>query len=501
MKNHKVKLNVISSASQVIIIGLVYFFLYKYLLTQLNIELLGVWSVVLATSSLANLANFGISSSVVRYVALYSTENDVEKIKKLVFTSGLFLLGLFTFLSAVIYPFAGFILKLAINEKHINIALSILPYSLICLITNAVAGVFSSVLDGLQKNYIRSLVFSASALFLLGTTILLTPRFGLKGVAMAQVAQSIFSLIGCLLLVIRTIKYNPFKWNWNKPIFKEIFSYGMKFQVISLFSMFNEPVTKALLAKFGGLAFTGYYEMANRLIMQVRGVIVNANQSLIPVLINKGKENHDHWLAFYKKTFYSVFMIALFIIGSVYLGSNVFSIIWIGHDEKAFSNIVTILSFSIFINLLCSPAYFSVLADGNLNILIKSQFWIAAINLVLGISFGLFYNGYGIVIAGFLSILFGTVYLTINFHKSKNTSLNYIISGTNIKLFTLMSCIIFTAKHFINGQLFTLQIQIGLVCLTLFIYTLVFFYSYILNRLPQNIVNAIPVFKSKKNAI
>ncbi len=318
---------------------------------------------------------------------------------------------------------------------------------------------------------------------------------------MAQVAQSIFSLIGCLLLVIRTIKYNPFKWNWNKPIFKEIFSYGMKFQVISLFSMFNEPVTKALLAKFGGLAFTGYYEMANRLIMQVRGVIVNANQSLIPVLINKGKENHDHWLAFYKKTFYSVFMIALFIIGSVYLGSNVFSIIWIGHDEKAFSNIVTILSFSIFINLLCSPAYFSVLADGNLNILIKSQFWIAAINLVLGISFGLFYNGYGIVIAGFLSILFGTVYLTINFHKSKNTSLNYIISGTNIKLFTLMSCIIFTAKHFINGQLFTLQIQIGLVCLTLFIYTLVFFYSYILNRLPQNIVNAIPVFKSKKNAI
>lgn len=470
-------------------------------MTQLNIELLGVWSVVLATSSLANLANFGIASSVVRYVALYNTENNIEKIKKLIFTSGLFLFGLFTLLSVVIYPFAGLILKLIINEKHIDVALIILPYSLICLITNAVAGVFSSVLDGLQKNYIRSLVFSSSSIFLLGITVLLTPLYGLKGVAIAQVAQSIFSFIGCIILVVRTIRYNPFKWDWDKSIFKEIFSYGMKFQVISLFSMFNEPVTKALLAKFGGLAFTGYYEMANRLIMQVRGIIVNANQSLIPVLINLEKENYDQWLAFYKKTFNSVFIIALFFMGSVFLGSNIFSIIWIGHEEIIFSNIVLILSFTIFINLLCSPAYFSILADGDLNVLIASQFWIATLNLGLGILLGIFFSGYGIVIACFASTLFGTGYLIYKFHISKNIRYKYLLTETNIKLFTLGSFTIFLFKYIISMQFLYQQIPIILYSSLIFIYSIFFFNSYILHHLPQKVVIMLSQFRIKKNGI
>ena len=54
---HLVLLNVISSGGQVLLIGLVYFFLYRLLLKVLGVELLGVWSVVLSTSSLANLAN------------------------------------------------------------------------------------------------------------------------------------------------------------------------------------------------------------------------------------------------------------------------------------------------------------------------------------------------------------------------------------------------------------------------------------------------------------
>lgn len=463
--------------------------------------MLGVWSVVLATSSIANLANFGIASSVVRYVAIYFTENDIEKIKRLVFTSSIFLFVLFALISIIIYPFAGIILKWVISEKYIGVALSILPFSLMCLITNAVAGVYSSVLDGLQKNYIRSLIFSSSSLFLLVITYLLTPLFGLKGVAMAQVAQSVYSLIGCLILVIKTIKYNPFKWNWNKPIFRDIFSYGMKFQFISILGMFNEPVTKALLAKFGGLAFTGYYEMANRLVMQARGVIVNANQSLIPVLINLGKENYDQWLAFYKKTFNSVFIIALFFMGSVFIGSNIFSIIWIGHEEIIFSNIVLILSFTIFINLLCSPAYFSILADGDLNVLIASQFWIATLNLGLGILLGIFFSGYGIVIACFASTLFGTGYLIYKFHISKNIRYKYLFTETNIKLFTLGSFTIFLFKYIISRQFLHQQTPIILYSSLIFIYSIFFFNSYILHHLPQKVVTMLSQFRIKKNGI
>ncbi len=58
VKKKLVVLNVISSAGQVIFVGLIYFLLYRFLLKQIGIEMLGVWSVVLSTSSLADLLHY-----------------------------------------------------------------------------------------------------------------------------------------------------------------------------------------------------------------------------------------------------------------------------------------------------------------------------------------------------------------------------------------------------------------------------------------------------------
>ena len=84
-KNKRVTLNVITSGGQVVCVGLVYFLLYKYLLKQIGVEMLGVWSIVVSTSSLANLANFGVADSVLRFVALFVKEGDTSKLKKLIF--------------------------------------------------------------------------------------------------------------------------------------------------------------------------------------------------------------------------------------------------------------------------------------------------------------------------------------------------------------------------------------------------------------------------------
>jgi O-antigen/teichoic acid export membrane protein len=46
--------------------------------------------------------------------------------------------------------------------------------------------------------------------------------------------------------------------------------------------MLYDPITKALLTKFGGLSLVGYYEMANKLIYQIRSLKVSANQILVP---------------------------------------------------------------------------------------------------------------------------------------------------------------------------------------------------------------------------
>jgi O-antigen/teichoic acid export membrane protein len=445
MGNRRVVFNVLSSAVQVALIGLIYFFLYKYLLKHLGIELLGVWSVVMATSSLANLANFGVATSVVRYVALYIEEGSLDKINKLIFTSLIFIFGLFVLLSAIILPFADILLRKVVNVNYLNDGLKILPYSVACLILNAVAGVFASVLDGMQKNYLRSIIFTSSAVVLLGITYLMTPRYGLQGVVLAQLAQSVFTIIGCLFLVVNLTAFNPFKWQWNRLIFKEIFSYGIKFQFISLSAMFNEPITKLLLAKYGGLQFTGYYEMASRLIMQLRGVVISANQSLVPLMVSGSKGGKTN-ASLYRITFLCVSVISLILMFLPVLASGIIAKVWIGHYEYLFDVILFLTAISMYINLLCGPAYFALLAEGKLGPVIISQVIIAVINIIGGFLLGKHYGGIGVVYGWLIAVIVATSYLIIDYSKKVKVSIASIFKK-EILFILFQIAILFVLKY------------------------------------------------------
>lgn len=471
-KKSVVLLNVITSGGQVVFIGLVYFLLYRYLLSKLGVELLGVWSVVLSTSSLANLANFGVADSVIRFVALYSAERNEEKIKQLIFTATIFLTVLFILIAAIIYPFADLILKGVLPVKYLKDGLLILPYSLICLIINAVNGVYASVLDGMQRNYIRNIIFSLSSILLLVGTYLLVPRYNLQGVAFAQIAQSVFTLLTCLVLIVFRLKYNPLKWNWSKEIFKQIFSYGMKFQFISLAAMVNEPIIKILLGKFGGMAFAGYYEMANRLLSQARGVIVSATQSLVPVLVNVPKHEVP---AFYKKVFSNIIFFSLTVVCLIVPAGRLISRYWIGHYEPVFYYTLILLAFSTFINLLISPSYFYYIAKANLNILIKTHLLMTFSNLLFGGLLGYFGGGYGVVYGWFLAVLISSFYLMIYFNKDHDIVFRGLIKSNDVYYFLLLLSIVLLNILLVKGSFMILDIATLLIITVI---TAVYFIKY-----------------------
>jgi O-antigen/teichoic acid export membrane protein len=443
LQNKKlVLLNVFSSAGQVVLVGLVYFFLYKFLLNSIGIELLGVWSVVLSTSSIASLANAGVITSVVRFAAIYVGDADKTKLHRLTFTATVIMVVLFVFICAVLYPFAGYILHKIIDAKYIGNAMAILPFSILCFIVNAVGGVYASILDGTQKNYIRNIIFSTSSVLLLVLSILLVNKFGFKGLAYAQLVQSIYSLSICLLVVAQRLQYNPFKWNWDKTIFKDIYAYSIKFQFISFASMLNEPLTKGLLAKYGGLAITGYYEMANRLLMQLKGVVANAYQSLIPVIISLAKDKQASVSAFYSKTFYLVCFISLSGVGMLALAAGIISNVWIGHYETIFVTVLQLLGISFFINLLNIPAYFTFMSVGNLNTLIVSHIIMAVVNALLGIILGYYFSGIGIIIAIIIATAAGSLYTILVYQQQNKIGFTSLIDS-NLKIaFSVLSVLL-----------------------------------------------------------
>jgi O-antigen/teichoic acid export membrane protein len=268
-----------------------YFFLYKYLKEALGVEQLGVWSLILSFSSIANLGNLGLTSGLVKFVADYIAEEKYLKIGRLILTAFLSLAVLYLLISCLVIWFADLLLPLVIKqEEFLPLALSILPFSLASFSINTLSGVFTSVLEGFQKNYLRNLVYIFSSVVMYIVALLLTPIFHLKGVAMAQVIQSFFIMLSSLVIMCRIHPFNrPRYWKWSSISFKELFNYGYKFQAVSIFQLLYEPTTKILLSRFAGMSLLGYYEYASRLVNQFRALLVSANQVVIPVVAESCK--------------------------------------------------------------------------------------------------------------------------------------------------------------------------------------------------------------------
>lgn len=81
------KKNVVFAGLQIVLSGISLFVLYKILLVQIGIELIGVWSIVMAFSAFLRTGDFGFAGSIVKFVSENVTKNDMQKVKNIISTS------------------------------------------------------------------------------------------------------------------------------------------------------------------------------------------------------------------------------------------------------------------------------------------------------------------------------------------------------------------------------------------------------------------------------
>ncbi len=474
LSSKKITINAFSAVIQVVFTALLYFFLYKYLLATIGVQQLGIWSLILSFSSIANLANLGMTSGLVKFVAEYILENDKSKLGKLIFTSVLSMSVLFVSLSLIILLGAKSFLQYVIDEHFLNIALEILPYSLASLCINAIGGVFTSVLEGYQKNYIRNFIYIVSGIIMFGGTVLLTSTYHLKGVAIAQLIQSGFIFFAALVFTVKISPNNQIRyWKWHKQSFKELFNYGYKFQFVSISQLLYEPATKLLLSKYGGLVLLGHYEMATKAVNQFRALLTSANQVVVPVVAEKAKTEDSSFLqSFYIKMNRILLLFNLPLSTFLILATPIISLLWLGSFNFDFIFSMFVLVISTFINIMCGPAYFSSMGEGKLNVLVIVHVSMAIINIILGIILGLYAEGYGIILAWAIALSIGSLVVIVNYNKSLKISFFDIFRKEEAKLLLVSFLIIFLnilSYQFISAERNSLKMILGIFSLFLYL--------------------------------
>lgn len=417
-----------TSFGQVLVIGASMFFLYRYLLHTIGVEQLGIWSVVLATSSASSIARKGISGSAVKYVAQYLARGEEATVERVIQTTAISI-GLFATIALLVtYPVAKWILALIVPADRLGMAHAILPYALLSLWLILLGSCYYAALDGFQRTDLRSWVLMGGSFFLLALAYVVVPLYGLMGLAYAQVAQSLFILLFSWALLkgrLRALPFFPRKW--DMPLFKEMVGYGLNLQLINIFQTLSDPLTKALLAKFGGLSMTGFYEMASRMVMQLRTLIVAANQVMVPTIADLHDKRSELLRDVYRKSYRLILYISVPFFSAVAVFTPAISHIWIGHYEKTFVVLSYILTIGWFLNTLISPSYFSNLGVGEVKWNTIGHMVIATLNVVLCFGLGSLFGGTAVVVGWIIYLDAGSLLITYFYRKRYRIPLSELL--------------------------------------------------------------------------
>jgi len=436
MSHQRLTRNALLAVAQVVVSGIVLLVMYGYLIRVIGLEQLGIWAIVLATASVSKISELGFTGSAVKFTAKYVALGDRAKVADVMQTTVITVGAALMVVLTAGYPVIAILMKLVIPVEHILLALNILPYVLVSLWVSSVAGVFLSGLDGCQRIDLRAIVVMFSAILFLILTIILTPIYGLLGLAWAQIVQGVATLFAARILLQREIPSLPLlALKWRGELFREMFQYGVNFQVISIMIILFDPVTKILLALFGGLTSTAYYEMGNRMVSQFRALIASANQVVVPKVAALQENNPKEVEGIYLYSYKIVFFLALPLYLGMIVALPLISEVWIGRFEEEFVWYSVLLALGYWLNTLVGPAYFVNLGTGRLRWNTWAHIVIAVLNLTLGYAFGIIFGGVGVVFGYVLALTIGSSLIILSYHRDNSIAFATLFPRESLLLF------------------------------------------------------------------
>jgi O-antigen/teichoic acid export membrane protein len=441
----RITINAGSSIIQIIVSGVTIFLLYRFLLETIGPAKLGIWTLVLATSSIVQAANLGMTGSIVKHIADYDALDEKRKIS-LAIQTAVISIALFSLVFvACVFPAAKYYFQFTLEDQFYRDAMQILPLALISFWILMLTSIYQGALYGCQLIAQRNGLLVVDTISHFVICVILAPYYGLLGLAYARVIQNSLTLVATIVLLRRYVQGLPaLPCHWNKRLFKEMFAYAVNFQIISLLVMLSDPVTKGFLSKFGNVSMVAYYEMANKLVQLCRSFLVSANQVLVPAFANLNQLDPKKILNTYLVSYQFVFFLAVPGFCLIAISAPLISEIWVGHFEPVFIWSMVLLCGGWLINTLSVPAYYAGIGTGNMRGNVVTHLVMTASNLVLVLIVGRLWEGLGVVGAWVAALALGGGLLNILYYLEHKLNCDNLIPKDSrwLSVLCLLGCLV-----------------------------------------------------------
>lgn len=395
--------------------------LTPFIVRKLGLLQFGLLAIVNLFITHINLLDFGIKTSLVKYLAGLYSKRDFVNINRLVNTGLIFCAG-----SALIVAVLGFVLAeqflalFRISAPFIGDALMAFRLAIISFFIANLGAVFVATQTGLQKmDTTNKVKMASSVLYALGAVFFLQVGFGLKGLMFSRLISSVTESVLNVLMTFKILPSLKLSFSLvNKKALARLFNFGIKVQLGELANVVRLYIGNFLVARYLGVELSGFYEIATRIVNQVGMFPPMIISAVLPAVseLHIQKDNKKLYRLYWQGTKY-LSLATIPLIMFIFVSASLIIQAWLGPE---FEKIALILRFMI---LGLGLTFFTGLPTlffqgmGEPKMTMYGASVSLFLNMLLSFVFVLKLGFMGPALGVFISVLLATIFYLNMFHK------------------------------------------------------------------------------------
>lgn len=395
---------------------------YRLVILNGGIEILGLWSVLFAWTSLIRIGDAGMANATLRFVALFDIETQSHKIRTYVETAFIANTVLFLLLALAGHYLLSNNIESVVSPENSAAALGVIPAMFISFFLFNISNIFLGSIQGLHLGYVRSIISVAGNGVQLIFVLILVPKYGIWGLAVSQIIQHFLVICTGWILVRRYLRTGIFETTiFNFSAFREMLNFSIRAQIANISNGLIEPFSKIIVGHFAGLTALGLFELAYKTVWLPRNVVVAGTTATIPAMTSMLKFGKREVREVYQKALkYTCFGVGVLLV-LVISATPVISWLWLGEANYLYVQFVAILACGVFLNSLGAAAYNLATVTGIMRNNILVNISVLCILIAGGFVAGNFFPQLGPVVASAVGIGIGGIWIkSLNERLLKN---------------------------------------------------------------------------------
>lgn len=359
-------INAVAASAQVLLVSTALFLSYSTAIRTSGTAALGIYSLMLSFSALAQAASLGAAIGAPRHIAdLVGSRRQSHLLGSLNLSILMAIAGPAVSAALLVSGFNLYSGSMPAGTGRETVR-ALAPWVGGIAVLVPVSATLQGIVDGLNRASQRALAAIAAAGAYLAVAQIAIPRIGIVGLAIATVVQHTVTIGICGTIAYRATATSGSRRWLPRDSLVEHFQFNLRMQLLTLPTIAFDPTAKLFVAQGAGVSYVAVYEVASRLMQQTNNLLLSANQTLVPLLTFRAARKALDRTNSFLVPFSSLAWLGLTSFGLVLACVPVFGDFLLPRFPVSFAYASTALAIAWFANTMSGPGYFLAVALGQL---------------------------------------------------------------------------------------------------------------------------------------